>query len=419
MSAVRTWSDSPFRTTVERGAVRSAKVLATDNGESTQVYEIADHPGWLAKLYRRPLTDAAAHTLQRLVYLPTTMSEHDRSVVDTRISWPVARICDGPHVVGVVMAKAPERFYKRLLSFDQRLRDPEPLPLDWLVHSDEACVKRGIRPADMSVRTRAMLELLEVGAIFARHDIVYADWSYINAFWEEGTGAVFVIDMDTSGIGTRRWIETMWWEDPLYPDATKPALTVYSDRYKLAMLTVRCLTGQRKDVLAAHGTLLQRFGRSPFHEAVGRALHATEPAARPSPDELFAALGPHLLNGSPRTEPVQAAPGDNVVAEVPVSGRTHRRPTPPTPPEPSGPSEPRVNPRPAAPRKPSAHPRPAPRRDPSAQPAPRPQSRPAAPARPANRPPARTSGSGSGLSTTTITVLAVICVVIILMIIGR
>ncbi|MFD3308178.1 hypothetical protein [Streptomyces sp. NPDC058694] len=295
---MRTWSDSPFRAVVQRHDVPATHVIAEDNGESTQVHEIAGQPGWLAKLYRRPLTDAAAATLQTLVYLPTVMSQQDRDLVDRCVSWPVARICDGPYIVGVVMAKAPDRFYARLHTLSGRTEAPRPLPLDWMVTADAACIKRGIQPANMVVRSRAMTELLQVGALFARHDVVYADWSYSNAFWEQGTGAVFIIDMDTSGIGTREWIESPEWEDPLYPETSRPALTVHSDRYKLAVLTVRCLTGERRDPLAAHQALLSRLGNNPFHTAVGRALTAAQPAERPTPQDLFAALD-HWMGTAP------------------------------------------------------------------------------------------------------------------------
>ncbi|MEU7580178.1 hypothetical protein AB0B50_21580 [Streptomyces sp. NPDC041068] len=322
MTRIRTWSDSPFSPVVGRDDVPPAAVIAEDGGESTQVHEIAGHPGWLAKLYRKPLSEAASATLRTLVYMPTMMSEQDQTLVNTCVSWPVARICDGPHTVGVVMAKAPEQFYARLRSFDGRELDPAPLTLDLLLHSDEYCAKRGVR-SDMSVRARAMLELLRVGGLFARHNIVYADWSYGNAFWELGTGAVFIIDMDTSGIGAREWIESMSWEDPLYPETTRLPLTVYSDRYKLAVLTVRCLTGERDvEPSAAHAVLLERLGHNPFHTALGKSLSASRPADRPSPQELLQTLERWMTATVMTYEPPEEHSAPNITGTVDLRLRT-------------------------------------------------------------------------------------------------
>jgi hypothetical protein len=312
----RTWSDSPFRPVVGPEEVPVGRLLSEGDGESRQVHEIDGHPGWLAKLYRSPLSDASAATLQKLVYLPTVMSLPDQDVVDSRISWPVARIIEGGRVLGVVMAKAPDRFFARLKQFSGGYGDEAPLLLDWLVTTDDACAKRGIRPAAPEVRQRAMRELLAVGALFARHGIVYADWSYGNAFWEQGTGAAFVIDMDTCGIGSRAWIESHGWEDPLFPESRRRPLTLYSDRYKLAVLTVRCLTGERQDPLAAHRTLVGLTGETPLSELLGRALTARRPEDRPAPHELYAALGGAAGPGGPGVAE-SAGPG-NVVGTVQV-----------------------------------------------------------------------------------------------------
>lgn len=314
---MKTWSDSPFRPVVGPDEVPEGRVLSEDDGESKQVHEIAGRPGWLAKLYKNPLPESSAATLQRLVYLPTVMSRRDQAVVDSCVAWPVARIVDGGRVLGVVMAKAPDHFFVRLLKqFSGVLGEESPLVLDWLVHTDEACAKRGIEPAGVQVRKRAMGELLAVGSLFASHGLVYADWSYSNVFWEQGTGATFVIDMDTCGMGSREWIESHSWEDPLFPETDKRPLTVYSDRYKLAVLTARCLTGERKDPLAAHRALERQFGVTPLSAAVERALTARSPEDRPAPDELLAALDGSL--GETRIAVPSGASSGNVIGTIPV-----------------------------------------------------------------------------------------------------
>ncbi|MEW2631151.1 hypothetical protein AB0903_05710 [Streptomyces sp. NPDC048389] len=402
---MRTWSDSPFRSRVEIGDVPQGTVIARDNGESRLVYEIAGHPGWLAKIYKQPVGAARASDLQRLVYLPTGMSQDDQALVDRSLCWPTTRVYDGRDLVGVVMAKAPDPFYARLKA-PSGLRDAAPLELDWLALPREKCEAAGLRPPDTGVRTRAVRELLTAGALFARHDLVYADWSYRNTLWDHRTGRVFVIDMDSCGIGTRDWVESYGWQDPLFPDRSR-RLTVYSDRYKLAVMAVRCLTAVRQDPLAAHRELVATTGSDAFTDALGEALKATRETDRPGPAQLLAALrrtrdttAEHRSAPSPSPSPRapssnvtggikvgptkaarKAAPGSdtagggaaNVTGKVDLRGRLAAR-------APAAPSR-------SMPRPPAPPPSPAP--PPPAPPAPEPE-----PAAPTVQPPAATPGRG-------------------------
>lgn len=319
---MRTWSDSPFPPVVDLAGVPQGRVLGTQQGESRIVYEIGAHPGWVAKIYKHPLSDAAAADLQRLVYLPTLLSQQEQDLVDSSIAWPVSRITEGGAVVGVVMAKAPETFFaRRKQKFSGTFTEAKPVELDLMVTGDAYCRQIGIAPADRHIRARAMRDLLAVGTLFARQRIVYADWSYSNAFWQPGTGAVFVIDMDTCGFGERKWIQTAGWEDPLFNEHDKPPLTVLSDRYKLAVLTVRCLTGVRQDPMTAHRELAAKIGPCSLTTILQRALTVTSAADRPSPQDIATALEQRLNPGA-------AVPPPSPAADRPVSGGNVKGGTP-------------------------------------------------------------------------------------------
>ncbi|MFF7330167.1 hypothetical protein [Streptomyces sp. NPDC008150] len=311
-----------------RAEVPEGRVLSSDDGESRQVYEIAGQPDWLAKLYRTPVPRRASRGLEALIRLPDAMSAADRALLDAATAWPVARIIDGDHVQGIVMAKAPDRFSARLRNIKGEFQAPAPLPLDWLVASDDKCGKRGILPADREVRERAVRSLLLVGDLFARHDVVYGDWSYSNVFWEQGTGAIFVIDVDTCGIGSRPWIQSNGWEDPLFDETRKPPLTSLSDRYKLAVLTVRCLTGERGDPMEAHRSLERRNGLTALSAALAISLNAPSAQERCTPGELLAAFDGHASSGradtTGRSAQGTAADPSNVTGSIPVgpSSRT-------------------------------------------------------------------------------------------------
>jgi hypothetical protein len=319
---MRSWSDSPFPSREELSGVPEGKAISQDNGESRLVYEIKDSPGWLAKLYKRPADAGRISDLQRLVYLPTVMSQADQDLVDRCLAWPTTRLYDGSDLVGVVMAKAPDGFYAPLKALSG-WQDPAPLPLDWLMKPADKCAQVGLRRPDLDLRLRAVEELLAVGDLFARHDIVYGDWSYRNALWNQHTGEVFVIDMDSCGIGSREWVESPGWADPLFPDRSRRP-TVASDSYKLAVLTVRCLTAQRQDPVDA----LRDVERSTRDASLGgllrRTLTATRLEDRPKCAELLEAVrrirgttasaGPSATSGS-------RAGADNVTTWVKVGPR--------------------------------------------------------------------------------------------------
>jgi hypothetical protein len=371
---MRTWSDSPFDPVTNIAEVPVGRVLSEDDGESRLVYEIDGRPQWLAKIYKKPLPGAEAHTLRRLVHLPVGMFWANLTVVDSSIAWPVAAIVDGLRTVGVVMAKAPARFSARLRKLSGGYEEAKPLPIDWLVMPSESSVKRGIEPTGPETRRKAMLELLRVGALFDDHDIVYADWSYKNAFWEQGVGSVFVIDMDSCGIGTRAWIESPEWDDPLFPESTKPRLNCLSDRYKLAVLAVRCMTGERKDPLAAHRSLVESVGTNAFTSALHQVLTAKVAEDRLSPYHLLGAYqrwiavmagnvsGSVSVGRAARADDVegssapdrdaqssdQAAPSPgNVTGHVDLRARRSGRPPPPSARDPAAAASPSLPARPA------------------------------------------------------------------------
>ncbi|WP_169314341.1 hypothetical protein [Streptomyces piniterrae] len=318
-SAVNTWTGWTSGTVVRLPEVPEGATLAEAKGESRKVYEIDGRPGWLAKLYRQPLTAPEEDRLEALIALPSGMPETDVALLDRQTAWPVARIVDAGRTVGVVMARAPGKFFATIRKrFSGDSSGPEPLPLDWLIATNESIAKRGLRAPDAATRTRAGWELLRIGALFERHHVVYADWSYSNAFWDQDTGEVFVIDMDTCGIHRREWIESPGGEDPLFQDNSRP-LTAYSDRYKVALLAVRCLTGHRDDPHAAYGRLDPSVRESGFGTELHRMLTATDPTDRPGLGELLTAF--EVCHVPQRR---RAADGSNVTGEVRVRGRASR-----------------------------------------------------------------------------------------------
>ena len=109
---MRTWSDWPMPSAVQLDTVSThATVISQNGGESSEIYEIGDFPGWLAKLYKTTPSAGRVQALDQLITLPQKMNDQDMLLVDTSIAWPVSRITDGDRTVGIVLAKAPDNFW--------------------------------------------------------------------------------------------------------------------------------------------------------------------------------------------------------------------------------------------------------------------------------------------------------------------
>ncbi len=326
---MRAWSDSPFEavTPLAEVAARGA-VISAENGESKLVYEAAEHPGWLVKLYKPGFPREPADVLDRLIAVPGAMPAADLALVDSSVCWPVTRVVDGGSTVGVVLAKAPADFSvpMRMIS---GAAQPRLLDVDQLVQTDpEFFGRRGWRLPTAAERLAVARNLAAVGALLERHGVVYGDWSYANALWARGSGRVFVIDMDSCGMGDRPWVESKSWDDPKVEPGTR--LTTCTDRYKLAVLITRCLSGTRGlDFAAAHAALPAPIRTGPLGEALRDALTA-DPARRPTMTHLLGLLESAGDRGAPARPvgPVERPPAAGGATAAQRTPATPRRPPP-------------------------------------------------------------------------------------------
>ena len=103
----------------------------------------------------------------------------------------------------------------------------------------------GLPPQSLTDRISVCASIAARAALFERHGLVYLDWSYANIFWCRGDHSAYVIDLDGCSFGPRPQIQTPSWDDPHVPLGTTAGNE--SDRYRVALLIARCLTGQRGD----------------------------------------------------------------------------------------------------------------------------------------------------------------------------
>lgn len=318
---MRTWSDSPFSTQVEVSSVKLTGEHLGEGGQSRSVERIADRPHWVAKFYKSPLGPQESAVLDRMVRFPHSMTAREREKIDHSTAWPVSRITDSGRTVGVIMAEAPSGFYVPFNLRGGRRSEPKELQLDHLVNDSGYLSGIGVHPPSRQRRQEITCGFLELGVVLERHDVVYGDWSYRNALWDHDGASVFMLDMDSCGIGTRPWISSHEWTDPVLPEGS--TLTVSSDRYLMALLSLRCLTGLRGEPLDSLSALEDDWPTGDgLPHLLRRAFTATDPSQRPRASELLDAL----RNPGAARPPANVPQGSNVTGFRPVRSRTGTQP---------------------------------------------------------------------------------------------
>jgi hypothetical protein len=262
-------------------------IIAEHSGESRIIYEIIGRPRWLVKLYIYRLSAERARELEDLIVLPARMNDTDRALIDSTVAWPVAQVVDNGSTVGVIIAKASDQFFASITTLPGRVRRI-PLEFDHLAMPEEDYAHRGLDPPSPGDRLRMVRKIVAVGELLERYGIVFGDWSYSNEFWAEKSHEVFVIDVDPCGFTKRPWVESNRLADPLVPDGD--CITTYTDRYKLAVLTVRGLTGVRSNEAAAVRRLPASVHGSALQQVLTKTLTATTLQDRPVVRRLLEAL---------------------------------------------------------------------------------------------------------------------------------
>jgi hypothetical protein len=287
-----TASGKVFTAITQRADIASLKPpISKDHGESVLVAPVADDPNTLFKEFRPgACTRADDDRLDRLIALPRRLSTEDRRLLVSASCWPISRVMEGGHTVGVLLPRAPAKFEAPLRSATGT-SDPKPIAVDWLAKTAEQQAVRGLPPMGFEQRLRVCRDIVAVAAILEQEGVVYGDWSYANAFWSPSDFSGYLIDVDSCAFGSRPWVGTPNWEDPL----TGPGRDVdsYTDRYRLALLVARCLTGERDNVSIALKQVRAQsdaLGMSQLGQLLTGVVCASSRSARPSVEAMLNAL---------------------------------------------------------------------------------------------------------------------------------
>jgi hypothetical protein len=284
---------------------KPGETLARESGESVVIHRLSGElasSGLLFKQYKKTSVDSArAAALDELITFGRSASavgRAERDVLLAATSWPVTKVTDEHgELAGCLLPEAGKKFR----SDTGQLRE-----IDTLAQTDERLASRGMS-VSADQRLAVSREIVQVATALERRLLVYSDWNYANALWCPDDCSVFVIDIDGCRSREMRNIYQNDWEDPL-TTGSAPADT-YTDRYRVALLTARCLTGQRKLPNVLHS--LNDVGDTiPGQAVLLDMLWAADRDARPSSRILRAAL-----DGADIRFPVQRMPLPPRVAE--------------------------------------------------------------------------------------------------------
>lgn len=256
--------------------------------------------------------------LDRLIAFPRRLAAEDLARLRSASCWPVSRVVENGLMVGVLVPRAPDKFSAALCSLTG-IGDAKPLAIDWLAKDSRQQAQRGLPATTFEQRIKVCRDIVAVAAILEREGIVYGDWSYANALWSVSDFSGYLIDVDGCSFGPRPWVATPNWEDPLTSPGTP--LDANTDRYRVAVMIARCLTGKRDvgDALETVRELSVDAGRPEIGRVLTNAINAHSRLSRPSMEIILQSLA---------DEPADTGAAGNVVGWRPIRVRTNdnRRP---------------------------------------------------------------------------------------------
>ncbi len=247
------------------------------NGGQGTVFRLVD--GTLLKLYH-PGIAVLSDELARLIDLPDGRGD----LSGAPVAWPSGRVFDGGRCVGLLMPEVPARFATSMAG-RRRL-----LELQYLLYPRRAMWADLALPTGTQ-RRRIAVAYLELFKVLHRNGVVVGDVSMRNLLWSlVGGPSVFAIDCDGFRVAGRppavRPADTAGWEDPARPSE----VTLDTDRYKLALVTLRVLLGNH--TVTPEDVCRKEFLRCLLGQNVSAlARYAAQPGRRPPADCWLAALG--------------------------------------------------------------------------------------------------------------------------------
>ncbi|ACZ86515.1 hypothetical protein [Streptosporangium roseum] len=190
-------------------------------------------------LYKRYSEPHVAAELDRLVSKYSGMAPKAAAYARTHLAWPVAAVCDGDHVVGVLVVRAGQEFHVTLSASRTRVRD-----FNFLLYEKRA-EKLGVERATDRQKVELLRGLVDVLSWLDERGLVHEDLAAHNVLWRLDPPSVFVLDCDSlrslAESSKQPLYTTVDWTDPrvLTNDVDRPDGA--STSYVLGLLAARTL----------------------------------------------------------------------------------------------------------------------------------------------------------------------------------
>jgi hypothetical protein len=250
--------------------------------------------------------------LQTIVNKRHQLPEDRREALDRLAAWPLRAVLDAAGAaVGVLMHLIDDSFFTDF-ALPSGSRERGPREVQHLIYASEAARRTGVDvPADRDLYSRLLICMHMAYAMTIIHGsgLVYGDLSSRNVLYRlRPAPTIMLVDCDAvrvrgSGVVVAQQNSPDWDAPERGPQSQD------SDRYKLALFVLRCLTPGRgsstnREPAAADGVLDSR-GRYLMRAAV-----TGPPAERPTAREWLLYLCDRTGQAPLRTEPVVARQPD-------------------------------------------------------------------------------------------------------------
>lgn len=287
-------------------------------------FRLPDEPGELVfKEYDPRTVQVALGGLERLAGLRLGLSAQRRAVLDEMTAWPLRAVAGpGDEARGVLMRLIPAGFFEDML-LPSGNRDRVPREIQHLIFDADVARRREVDvPGDDDPHTRLRIceRFAYILSVLHGANLVYGDISARNVLYRlRPRPSVFLVDCDAARVRGAAAVNQQQHSPDWNPPERGRGQTVATDRYKLALFVLRCLTpGKGSSVnrrWAAAGTVLDRhglrllelgLGDDPGHRPLARqwvfylrgalglgAMPLVAAAPHPRPRETGWRRGPH------------------------------------------------------------------------------------------------------------------------------
>ena len=257
---------------------------------------LPDVPGeLLVKLFHADtLERGEADRLREVVTWRAALPAKARATLDSVSAWPVRIVMDGRKAVGIVMLRAPSRFF---FTFTPRSPNAtprsEPITIQSLFEPAVDARSRGIStPDDDDLLTRLVscARLALFFRLLHEHGMVYGDLSQGNVLTsnEPGSPAIMVVDCDGAhaASSSRAYQQrgTKTWFSP--EEEAKAPLDQLTDVYKLCIAILRILANSSHIFQITRASNLRGILDDVGIDFLSRGLSKNR-ADRSSADEIY------------------------------------------------------------------------------------------------------------------------------------